>query len=158
MICDYCKNEIPDEARKCGHCGEYTSGVVCDECYSTLPAKASVCRCCGSKVKRKAGAKTDISLDIRGRVLPSLIFRFRLLPHEIVADNEKVVINTPGLFRLWNNADEIPWNKVAGFTYRSGIIWDRVEIETRGQKPSVVIGIDKMEGPRLREILQNLER
>jgi len=158
MICDYCKNEIPDSAVKCGHCSEYTAGETCGECLATMPKGARVCRFCGNRIKSREKPTTHISLDMRAKILPTLLFRFRLLPHEIVADDEKIVVRTPGLFRLWENADEIPWNKVAGFAYRNGIIWDKVEIETRGQKPSVVIGIGKRDGSELRAILQNLEK
>lgn len=29
-----------------------------------------------------------------------------------------------GIFRLWLDEDEIPWNKIAQFNYRDGIFWD----------------------------------
>lgn len=158
MICDYCRNEMPDKAVKCGHCLEYVQGETCPDCLATAPKGARVCRFCGNRLTSRDMLTADIALDLRAKVLPALFFRGRLLPHEIVADNEKIVIKTPGLFRLWENADEIPWNKVAGFAYRNGIIWDNVQIETRGQKPSVVIGIGKRDGSKLRAILQDLEK
>ncbi|GGW85815.1 hypothetical protein GCM10007391_19270 [Alteromonas halophila] len=64
---------------------------------------------------------------------------------------------TPGLFGLWRDSDEIQWSKVAGFSYRTGIFWDRIDIETRGQKPSTILGLDKSDGETLRNVLQKLE-
>lgn len=158
MNCGYCNLDVPDGAVKCGHCGEYLAGQSCPDCLATVPEGAKVCRYCGGRFKKRRAGSADIALDMNARLIPTIFMRMRLLPQEIVADNEKIVIKTPGLFRLWENADEIPWNKIAGFTYRDGIIWDRVEIETRGQNPSTVLGIAKEDGSQLREILQNLEK
>ncbi|PHR98530.1 MAG: hypothetical protein COA78_26050 [Blastopirellula sp.] len=157
MICSFCHSDVPDGAIKCKFCSEFLVGQTCTQCLSTIPEEATACRYCGHRINKRK-LETNISLEIKADVFASLVFRGRLLPHEIVSDNEKIVIKSPGLFRLWENADEIPWNKVAGFTYRSGIVWDKVEIETRGQKPSVIIGLVKADGEKLREILQNLEK
>jgi len=48
MICDYCKNEIPDGAVECGHCSEYTIDETCEECLATMPMSARVCRSYGN--------------------------------------------------------------------------------------------------------------
>ncbi|OBT11765.1 hypothetical protein A9267_03840 [Shewanella sp. UCD-FRSSP16_17] len=95
-------------------------------------------------------------MHFTAEVLASLLFRFRLLPQEIITDEDKITINSPGIFRLWNNTDEVPWNKIAGFNYRSGIIWDKIEIETRGQKPSIILGLSKQNSDELRKVLQSI--
>ena len=86
-----------------------------------------------------------------------MLIRARLLCESIRFNEEKVVISTPGLFRLWVNEAEVPWNKVAGFDYRSGIIWDSILIETRGQKPTMIRCLSKEDGERFRAILRSLE-
>ena len=53
--------------------------------------------------------------------------------------------------------EEIPWAKVAGFDYHSGIFWDSVRIETRGQSSSTVPCLGKSDGQRIRRLLQELE-
>lgn len=55
-------------------------------------------------------------------------------------------------------AEEIPWHKVAGFDYLSGIFWDRVRIETRGQSSTELPCLAKSDGKRIREVLQQLEQ
>jgi hypothetical protein len=31
MICPYCKSEIPDDVKKCAHCGEWLKGKPLDK-------------------------------------------------------------------------------------------------------------------------------
>ncbi len=76
----------------------------------------------------------------------------------IVLSEEKITISTPGVFGLSTHEEEIPWKKVAGFDYRSGIFWDMVRIETRGQSSSAVPCLTKPDGARIRSVLQQLER
>lgn len=85
------------------------------------------------------------------------MIRSRFLCESIRCNEEKVVVATPGFCRLWVNESEVPWNKVAGFDYRSGIFWDSVMIETRGQKPTNIRCLSKKDGERFREILRSLE-
>ncbi len=47
--------------------------------------------------------------------------------------------------------------QIAGFDYRSGIFWDQVTIETRGQSSSKMTCLDKPDGERIRQMLQDLE-
>ncbi len=54
--------------------------------------------------------------------------------------------------------EEIPWHKVAGFDYLSGIFWDRVRIKTRGQSSTELPCLAKSDGKRIREVLQQLEQ
>lgn len=161
MQCTYCKLEIPDDSIKCAHCQEYINGDICTQCKSTIPKGAFICKYCNFKTSTES-AKSIQSIKmphlfLKGSRIPSVLFRFRLLPHEVNTDDDKITIHTPGIFRLWCNSDEIPWNKIAGFRYRNGIIWDKIEIETRGQKPSTIIGLSKTNGSRIRKALQSLE-
>ena len=158
MTCKYCQTEIPKNSIKCYQCSEYTSGIQCTECQSSIPDKAKICKFCGNRVNHSDCHTNRDPLHLKAKLLPTFLFRFRFLPHEISSDSEKIVITTPGTFRLWENSDEIPWNKVAGFNYRDGIFWDRIEIETRGQMPSSIIGIGKEDGATIRTILQGLEK
>jgi hypothetical protein len=89
--------------------------------------------------------------------LPTLILRFRLLPQRIKFTTEKIIITTPGFFGLSKYHEEIPWHKVAGFDYRSGILWDQATIQTRGQTSASISCLNKNKGEEIRNLLQNLE-
>lgn len=159
MQCAYCKNDLNEGSLKCHHCLEYTSGLTCHKCHSSLPREAVTCKNCGATLKRAANKTKKLqTLDFKCELLPTILFRGRLIPQEVETDIEKISVKAYGPFWLWCNTDEIPWNKVAGFSYRSGIIWDKIEIETRGQKPSVIVGIKKENGAKIRAILQDLEK
>ncbi len=63
----------------------------------------------------------------------------------------------PGPFNLTRKEEEIPWRKLAGFDCESGIFWDQVTIETRGQSASKMSCLDKSDGQRIRQVLHDLE-
>jgi len=86
--------------------------------------------------------------------LPTLLQRGRFLCQTMSLTREKIVISTPGVFNLSKQEEEIPWKKVAGFDYRSGIFWDQVTIETRGQSSSRMAGLAKADGERIRNTLR----
>ena len=155
--CPFCKSDIHPDAVVCAVCGERVEGKVCEDCKSLCPEDAKKCRWCGyefAEMSRKIGID---EFEIRALHLPTFLFRRRLLVKRARFNEEKVVISTPGIFHLWVNEAEVPWNKVAGFDYRSGIFWDSVLIETRGQKPTTIGCLKKSDGERLREILRRLE-
>lgn len=156
-ICQFCKQTIPPNAVHCGHCGERLVGRICDDCRSLCPEDARKCRWCGfifSDAAKRIGIE---DFEILAARLPTFLMRFRLLRQCVQFNEEKLTLVTPGLFYLWTNESEVPWNKVAGFDYRSGIFWDSVTIETRGQKPTVIRCLPKSAGEHLREILRKLE-
>jgi len=94
---------------------------------------------------------------VTGERVATLLLRGRLRPQVLRLTREKIQIRTPGIFNLSVREEEIPWGKVAGFDYHSGIFWDRVTIETRGQKSSTVPCLAKEDGERIREVLRQLE-
>lgn len=94
---------------------------------------------------------------VEARMLPTVLQRGRFLPQTVQFTREKIVISTPGPFALSKQEEEIPWRKVAGFDYRSGIFWDRVTVETRGQSASTMACLAKEDGERIRNVLQQLE-
>lgn len=87
----------------------------------------------------------------------TVVQRGRFLPQTIYFTRDKIIISTPGPFNLSRQEEEIPWRKVAGFDYRSGIFWDRVTIETRGQSSSTMPCLAKPDGQRIRAVLRALE-
>lgn len=156
--CPECGTEALDGAVRCAACGEVVAGKECPACLSRAKSEASVCRWCGH---RFAGPNLEVDVEprtVRARVLPSVLFRGRFLPQEVELTHEKLVARTPGIFRLWTDETEIPWNKISGFNYRDGIIWDRLTVETRGQDSATVTGLAKAEGRDIRAVLQGLER
>lgn len=156
--CPDCLAEIPDDATFCRHCGERVEGTRCPDCGSRNWPEASVCRWCGHRWERASGRGEDFEpFEVTASLLPTVLLRGRFLRQTIRFTREKIVIATPGVFNLSRQEDEIPWRKVAGFDYRSGIFWDRVQIETRGQSSSAIGCLDKEDGERIRRVLRELE-
>jgi len=158
--CPFCKSSLSAGAEVCAACGERVIGKACGDCLALCPHEAKKCRWCGFEFKR-AAANTPASFEpfqIVADPLATLLIRLRLLPESIRFSEEKVIVSTPGFLRLWTNDNEVPWNKVAGFDYRSGIFWDMVVIETRGQKPTLIRCLAKKDGERVRAILRDLEK
>lgn len=156
MKCKECFGECPEGAVLCLHCGEAANGKECGQCRSRVKTEASICKWCGHKFSHIK--ESHWQGKITASTLPSLLFRFRLIPQEVEVSEDNLILRSPGVLRLWANEDEIPWNKVAGFNYRDGIFWDTLTVETRGQKASTIIGLSKNDGRRIRNILQGLER
>jgi ribosomal protein L40E len=156
--CPDCLSEIPEAASFCRFCGERIEGKACPQCGARNWSDATVCRWCGH---RYGGNRTRMSqfepFQVSGRLLPTFLQRGRFLPQTISLTPEKIVISTPGAFNLSQQEEEIPWNKVAGFDYRSGLFWDQVTIETRGQSASKMPCLAKSDGQRIRQVLQDLE-
>ena len=94
---------------------------------------------------------------VNAEALPTFLLRGRFLVQSINFTVDKIVISTPGHFNLSRQEEEIPWKKVAGFDYHSGIFWDKVTIETRGQSASTIMCLSKSNGNRIRQVLQALE-
>ena len=155
--CPDCLSDIPDEAEVCRHCGERVEGKRCRECGARNWPEAMLCRWCGNRFE-PAGHHMDFeSFEVTARLLPTVLFRGRLLVRTVVLTQEKILVRTPGMFDLSRQEQEIPWAKVAGFDYHSGLFWDRVRIETRGQSSTSVGCLAKDDGQRIRELLQELE-
>lgn len=155
--CPDCRSEIPEEAEVCRHCGERVEGPRCTACGARNWAEARLCRWCGEALQ-PAGARLDFEpFTVTARVLPTALFRGRLLPRSITLTEEKILVRTPGMFHLSEQQQEIPWAKIAGFDYHSGLVWDRVRIETRGQASTTVGCLAKPEGERIRGVLREME-
>lgn len=155
--CPDCLSEIPGEAAFCRFCGERVEGKPCPGCGSRNWDEAGVCRWCGQRFEEARKRIGFAPFQVTARLLPTFLQRGRLLPQTIRLTQEKILILTPGIFNLSRQEEEIPWQKVAGFDYRSGIIWDQVKIETRGQSSSTMPCLSKADGSRIREVLQTLE-
>lgn len=156
--CPDCLSEIPDAAVFCRFCGERVEGKACLQCGARNWPDAAVCRWCGH---RYGGNRPRLQqfepFEVTAGRLPTFLQRGRFLPQTMSVTPEKILISTPGPFNLSRKEEEIPWNKVAGFDYRSGIFWDQVTIETRGQSSSKVTCLAKADGQRIRQVLQELE-
>jgi hypothetical protein len=155
--CPDCLSGIAAAATFCNHCGERVEGKPCGGCGARNWEQARVCRWCRTAFE-EAGTQIEFApFTVSARPLPTLLQRGRLLAQTIELGRDKIVIRTPGVFNLSRREEEIPWRKVAGFDYHSGIIWDRVRIETRGQSSSTIACLAKRDGRRIREVLQALE-
>ena len=156
-ICPDCGSEIPKTAAVCRHCGERVEGKVCPDCSARCPESAKKCRWCAHKFEQPQPGMDIDPFTVTAQFFPTFLVRGRLLCQTVSVDRDKILISTPGYFHLSVHEEEIPWNKVAGFDYRSGLIWDMVTIETRGQKASAVPCLSKRDGERLRNVLRRVK-
>lgn len=155
--CPDCLGEIPREADFCRHCGERVEGERCPDCGTRNWPEASRCRWCGQKFEEAREAMDFEPFEVTAEMIPTILQRGRFRPQILTLTREKILVRTPGVFNLSQRDEEIPWGKVAGFDYQSGIFWDQVTIETRGQRASTIPCLDKADGQRIRKVLQQLE-
>lgn len=155
--CPECKSEVADEALVCRFCSERIEGKPCPHCLALCKEEAAICRSCRFEFEPSGKLVELEPFSIIAERVPTVAFRFRLLPQELHFSRDKITVTTPGVFRLWIKEEEIPWHKIAGFKYREGIFWDGVHIETRGQSSSEVKGLRKDDGATVRNILRQLE-
>lgn len=155
--CPDCLSEIPAEAQFCRFCGERVVGKQCPECGARNWPEAGSCRWCGHRYETMPARADFEPFTVAAQLLPTILKRGRFLRQTISLTREKIVLSTPGRFNLSKQEEEIPWKKVAGFDYRSGIFWDQVTIETRGQSASTIPCLAKSDGRRIRQVLQELE-
>jgi len=155
--CPECLSEIPGPAQVCSQCGERIDGVRCEECQAMSPAEARKCRWCGNRLRQAAQQHLE-AFRVQASRLGTLLVRMSLFPQEARFSAEKIVIRSYGFLGLTSSDEEIPWEKVAGFAHRNGIIWDLVAIETRGQTQAVITCLTKEDSLRIREVLQGLEK
>jgi hypothetical protein len=93
---------------------------------------------------------------VSASIVATILLRGRLIPERIHINPDKITIQSWGLFGLSRTDEEIPWEKVAGFHYHSGLVWDRVEIQTRGQKANAIGCLPKSEGTRIKAVLEQM--
>ncbi len=158
-ICFECISLISQAAKVCKFCGSRIEGKLCTDCYSICHSNSKKCKWCGKHFRKDATKDIHIkSLNVASSFWGTLFVRQSIFPQKIRLNNEKIVITTLGFLGLSSNDEEILWEKVSGFSYKSGIIWDHIWIETRGQTSAVISSLYKEDGKKIRKILQSLEK
>jgi len=118
---------------------------------------ARKCHYCGHDFAREEKIAIIEPYRAKASFLPTLLFRGRLIPQEILVSPEKIVIKTWGFFWLSHTDEDIPWEKIAGYHYHSGWFWDEIEIQTRGQKANSIGGLPKPCGQKIKETLERMK-
>ena len=153
--CPACLSEIPRRASVCCSCGTRVEGVQCEACCLLCPEGARICCHCGSSLGFQAFESLNISpFAINADPLATLLLEFGLHPQRVRVSPDKLSIITFSLFGLAENNEEVPWQKLAGFSHRSGLFWDSIKIETRGQTSAVIGCLSKRNARRLKEVLR----
>ena len=153
--CPACLSEIPRCASACCSCGTRIEGVQCEACRLLCPEGAKICCHCGSSLGFKAFELLNISpFTINADPLATLLLEFGLHPQRVRISPDKLSIVTFSLLGLAENNEEVPWQKLAGFSHRSGLFWDSIKIETRGQTSAVIGCLSKRNARRLKEVLR----
>lgn len=149
---------IPVSADVCRYCTHRIDGQKCPVCRNYSIPGAQLCIHCKHKFYERKHRESFKPFSFTAHPVATFFIRGRFTPEEIHFTEEKIIIISFGLFRLSKNEEEIPWHKVAGFDYRSGIFWDSARIETRGQSSSIISCLNKKDGEKVRKVLQQLEK
>ncbi len=155
--CPECLSEVPDEASVCHACGQRIVGKECPECSETSKVAAKKCPYCGHNFVRMTRIASIEPYTAKASLLPTILFRWRLIPQEIHLTPEKIIIQTWGFVWLSRWDEDIPWEKIAGYHYHSGWFWDSLEIQTRGQTANTIRYLLKPDGLRIKEILEQMK-
>ena len=156
--CSECKSVIPKEAIVCQYCGQRIEGIKCPDCASFCKAEAKICNWCGKILQKQSRMKISNPIEVRSSFWGTFLSKLSFHPQEAVFSNSKIVISTFGFLALTKHDEEIPWEKVAGFQHKDGIIWDTIWIETRGQSSAYLSALKKSDSLRVKALLQRLEK
>lgn len=155
--CPECLSDLAEGAQVCRSCSRRVSGKPCPECAELSKPAAKKCAHCGHSFAREEKIAAVEDYVAKAELLPTFIFRGRLIPQEIELSSEKIVISTWGFLRLSRTDEDIPWEKIAGYHYHAGLFWDSVEIQTRGQKANAIGCLPKSCGKRIKDILERMK-
>lgn len=155
--CFECLSEVPEGAQVCRACGRRIIGKQCPQCAELSRTVARKCQHCGHSFARDERIAEIEDYTAEAALLATILLRGRLIPQKIHLSAEKIVIQTWGFLWLSRTDEDIPWEKIAGYHYHSGFFWDRVEIQTRGQRANVIGGLPKHCGVRVKEILEGMK-
>jgi hypothetical protein len=155
-LCPECAAQLSEQAAVCPACARQIVGKTCPECAETVKALARKCRYCGHSFARQERIAAIEPYSVTAALLATVLVRGRLIPERIQLNSEKITIQSWGLFGLSRTDEEIPWEKIAGFHYHSGLFWDRVEIQTRGQKSNSIGCLPKVHGLRIKATLEEM--
>lgn len=158
MICPECRSDIPDDAVVCRHCTRRIKGKACPECLTVCNEKAVKCAACSHDFGRDKTKLDFETFTTKASLLATLIIRFRLLPQKIELTSDKIAVTTYGYFYLTTTVEEIPWEKIAGYHFHSGMFWDSVQIQTRGQTANYMDCLKKADSPKIKEILEKMKQ
>ena len=132
-------------------------GKECPECCEVSKETAKRCAYCGHNFERKEKIAKIEPFSAKASLLATLFLRMRLIPQEIFLTPEKIVIQTWGFFWLSRSDEDIPWEKIAGYHYHAGWFWDSLEIQTRDQTANRIRCLQKPDGLRIQEILEQMK-
>ncbi len=154
MNCPECKNAIKEAAQVCEHCGQRITGKQCPDCAEFSKEKALVCRHCSFRFEKNVPVADFEPLHVIGDRAGTFFKLGRFRPQEIDLSPEKIVITSARIFGLIIAVEEVPWEKIAGFNHLSGLFWDSVRLETRGQTANAIHALKKDDSKRIVEILK----
>jgi ribosomal protein L40E len=156
--CPECMSEIPQAATVCNCCRERIEGILCQECMALSPSRARVCRWCGNRLVAETERQAFEPFSTTSSAFGTFLTTLSLHPQEASFSQDKIVITTYGFLGLTSSDEEILWEKVAGFSHRSGIFWDAISIETRGQTSADITCLSREDSKKIRSILQGQKR
>ena len=157
--CWACLTTIPAAAQVCFACGTRIEGIQCQACMAFCPEGAHLCRCSGSPFNREQqNPVLSESLLIEADAVATLLLQFSLNPQRVLVESEQMTLTSFSFFGFAANPEQLPWEKVAGYSHRSGLFLDSITIETRGQTSAVIQCLSKRSARKLKGVLQDIDR
>lgn len=157
MNCPFCKTVNQDGAIVCAQCTRYMTGKDCSYCAERVPEAAQVCRYCSHAFESTKVVADIEPFTVTADTLGTLVRNGRLLTQSVDISPDQIVVSTPGWLGLSKSEEEIPWSKIAGYNYHSGVFWDAIVIETRGQTANRISPLKKEDAQRIRDILSQMK-
>ena len=155
--CPECYSEILTESKVCPYCTIRIEGKKCKKCASFCKEEAHICAWCGNKLDNKLSLNNNFeSFEISSEILPTILFRATFLPQRAVFSNEKITITTPQAFGLSYKTEEVFWSNITGFQLHSGLFWDSLSIETKGQSTNNLYALSKKNSKKILEIFRSM--
>jgi len=101
--CYACKEKVNIDAEVCPQCGTRIEGTKCSDCHNLCPKDARICMWCGKRLQSFSLIPEFKPFSITCSGICRLFTDFNFFPQHVEFFQDKIVITTPGFFKINNN-------------------------------------------------------
>lgn len=146
MNCEFCIEEINEEAKICPHCHSLLKEYkICPRCAERIQRNAAVCRYCNFDIQNyerqqriQAGEEksSELLIEVAASPIGALFsdgsLTSLLFPPELKISQREVVIKKWSLLGLRTTNQTISIMKIASVRFIKGVIWGGIIFESYG--------------------------